>query len=138
MALNYIKRYPTSLIIREIWTKQNKNLPEIPFSLIRLAKLQKYVDLLLVKCYGNSHFHSADGNKKLTVSMEKNLAISRQTIYACMYMWFNPVVPLLGISPDDTLAKTPIRSMHKAVHSHIYNGKRLETIQIPSNRGLAE
>lgn len=66
------------------------------------------------------------GMENVITPLEKNLAISRQIIYAFRYMLFDQAIPLLGISSNDTLAKTWIRSMHKAVYFNlINNSKRL-------------
>lgn len=138
MTLNCIKGWSNSLIIREIWTKQKPTQDTI-LSPIRLATFQKCVNLFYWwRVKETAKFIQSWWARKCLILMEKNLAISRPTVHVLRHVWLDPAVSHLGVSSNDTLAKTGPGRMHKAVHFHHIYSKRLETTQIHINRGLIE
>ena len=79
------------------------------------------------------------GRENIATTCEEEFGNIYTNLYAFMYIEFDPAIPLLKLSPIDTLAKTWTRSTHKAIYiNSMNNGKKLEATQLPISRGLVE
>lgn len=79
------------------------------------------------------------GIENIATTCEEEFGNIYMNLYAFTYIEFDPAIPLLRLPPNDTLAKTWTRSMHKAIYiNSMNNGKKLEATQLPISRGLVE
>ena len=75
------------------------------------------------------------GIENIAITCEEEFGNIHTNVYAFMYIEVDPAIPLLRLSPNDTLARTWTRSMHKTIYfNSMNNGKKLEATQLPISR----
>ena len=75
------------------------------------------------------------GIENIAITCEEEFGNIYTNVYAFMYIEVDPAIPLLRLSPNDTLARTWTRSMHKTIYfNSMNNGKKLEATQLPISR----